>query len=371
MRTVVLGGYGNFGARIVRRLAARSKETGIALIAAGRNPERGHTACGFDASIGKARLDIWDPDFPKALKALKPQLVIHCVGPFQGQDYRVAEACLAAESNYLDLADGRAFVSGFEERFRGEGLEWGLVMASGASTLPALSAAVVDELSDRLITMDEIEISIAPAQRSPRGVATLKAVFSYLGRPFDWYVDGKWTKAIGWQELKRIRFKNLGTRWAAACEVPDLDFPKLRYSKVRTVTFRASLEFGFQHFVLVGLAGLRRASLPIPMEALAGPFEHLATFLGRWGGPYSGMLVAVTGKDADGQLKRLEWHLTAGWKQGPEIPCLPAILLAEQLAQGKNIRKGGDACIGYLELKNFGPEFERLGIRTQVLETTP
>lgn len=43
--------------------AARSKETGLSLIATGRNPERGHAACGFDASIVQARLDIWDPDF--------------------------------------------------------------------------------------------------------------------------------------------------------------------------------------------------------------------------------------------------------------------------------------------------------------------
>lgn len=371
MRTVVLGGYGNFGARIVRRLAARSKKTGIELIAAGRHPERGHAACDFDVSIGQARLDITDPNFASALKALKPRLVIHCVGPFQGQDYQVAEACLKAESNYLDLADGRQFVTGFRNRFEGEALEWGLVMASGASTLPALSSAVVDELSRRLTTLDEIEISIAPAQRSPRGVATLKAVFSYLGRPVDWYVDGAWREAIGWQELKRIRFQELGTRWAAACDVPDLDFPKMRYPKVRTVSFRASLEFGFQHFILAALAGLRRAGMPFPMDVLAGPFERMATILGRWGGLQGGMLVAVTGKDVSGQVKRLEWHLTAGWKEGPEIPCLAAILLAEQLAGGKRVITGGDACMGYLELKDFEPEFERLGIRTTILEAKP
>ena len=368
MRTVVLGGYGNFGARIVRRLAVRSGETGIELIAAGRHPEQGHTASGFDASIGQARLDISDPDFASALKALNPKLVIHCVGPFQGQDYRVAEACLTAGSNYLDLADGRAFVGAFGQRFGEAARRAGLVMASGASTLPALSSAVIDQLGRRLTSIDEIEISIAPAQRSPRGVATLKAVFSYLGRPFDWYVDGQWTQAIGWQELKRIRFKDLGTRWAAACEVPDLDLLTMRYPKVQSVTFRASLEFGFQHFVLSGLAGLRRAGIPVPMGALAGPFERMATVLGHWGGLQGGMLVAVTGKDAAGKRKRVEWHLTAGWKEGPEIPCLAAILLAEEVARGKNVITGGDACMRYLELKDFEPEFERLLIRTAILE---
>lgn len=371
MRTVILGGYGNFGARIAKRLYSRARETGIEVVAAGRHPERGHDACGFDAGIGQARLDIWDRDFPKALKALSPDIVIHCVGPFQGQDYRVAEAALKARCHYIDLADGRAFVTGFEQRFDGEAIDEALVLVSGASTLPAISSAVIDALGSRLASLDEIEISIAPAQRSPRGEATLKAVFSYLGRPFEWYLDGGWRTAIGWQELQRIRFKDLGTRWSAACDVPDLDFPRTRYPKARTVTFRASLEYSFQHFVLAALAGLRRAGIPIPIDQWAGPFERVATWLGQFGGQKGGMMVAVTGQEASGRRKRLEWHLTAGWKEGPEIPCLPAILLAERLALGKDVVRGGSACMGYLELKEFEPEFRRLGIQTAIMETTP
>lgn len=369
MRTVILGGYGNFGARIARRLHSRARETSIEVIAAGRHPERGHSACGFDAGIGQARLDIWDHDFPKALTALSPDLVIHCVGPFQGQDYRVAEAALKARCHYIDLADGRAFVGGFEKRFNGEAIDKAVVLVSGASTLPAISSAVIDALGSRLAFLDEIETSIAPAQRSPRGEATLKAVFSYLGRPFEWYVDGSWRTVIGWQELRRIRFKELGKRWSAACEVPDLDFPRTRYPMARTVTFRASLEFASQHIVLAALAGLRRAGIPIPIDQWAEPFEHVATWLGRFGGQKGGMIIAVTGRDATGRRKRLEWHLTAGWKEGPEIPCLPAILLAERLAQGKDIVHGGNACMGYLDLKEFEPEFRRLGIQTEIIET--
>jgi len=39
--------------------------------------------------------------------------VIHCAGPFQSQDYRVALAAMAAGAHYLDLADGRQFVARF------------------------------------------------------------------------------------------------------------------------------------------------------------------------------------------------------------------------------------------------------------------
>ena len=102
MRVVVLGGYGNFGARICRALAA---DEGIEVIAAGRNPPE-----------SGARLDLNAPDFPVALAQLSPQIVVHCAGPFQGQDYRVAAAALAAGAHYLDLADSREFVVRFAKR---------------------------------------------------------------------------------------------------------------------------------------------------------------------------------------------------------------------------------------------------------------
>jgi saccharopine dehydrogenase-like NADP-dependent oxidoreductase len=60
-----------------------------------------------------ATLDIDDPRFGDALRALGPALVIHCAGPFQNQDYRVALAALSCGAHYIDLADGREFVTGF------------------------------------------------------------------------------------------------------------------------------------------------------------------------------------------------------------------------------------------------------------------
>jgi len=58
-------------------------------------------------------VDIGAPDFAQRLRALSPELVIHCVGPFQGQGYGVAKAALAAGAHYLDLADGRQFIAEF------------------------------------------------------------------------------------------------------------------------------------------------------------------------------------------------------------------------------------------------------------------
>src|SRR5204863_167445 len=118
----------------------------------------------------------------------------------------------------------------------------GVLAFSGASTLPALSVAVIDSLAARFDHLSDVSIAIAPGQRAPRGAATLAGVLSYAGKPFTWLSGGTWREVWGWQELRRLRFAGLGTRWAAACDVPDLALLPLRYPTLRTAEFRAALE---------------------------------------------------------------------------------------------------------------------------------
>jgi len=118
MRVIVLGGTGNFGARIVRALRTNPA---IQLVVASR---RGASVQGAEQVKG-AVIDSAAPDFAKCLRALSPELVIHCVGPFQGQDYRVATAALNAGAHYLDLADGREFVTRFADEMNEKAIERG------------------------------------------------------------------------------------------------------------------------------------------------------------------------------------------------------------------------------------------------------
>lgn len=367
MRVVVMGGYGNFGARICRTLAARDVE----VIAASRNPERGHRACSFDTTIGKAHIDIHNPHLADTFHTLAPDVVIHCAGPFQGQDYHVAKASIAAGAHYIDLADGRSFVANFPVAVNNTALAANLLAVTGASTLPALSSAVIDAFANRFSALDEIQISIAPAQRSVRGTATLQAVFSYAGKSFLWLKDGAWVRAHGWQELRRLRFNGLGTRWAAACDVPDLELLPPRYPGARTVQFRASLEFGWEHFILAAIAGFCRIGMPIPLERWATHIDRIISTMDYFAGRRGGMLVSLTGTRPDGQQARLDWHLTANWMHGPEIPCMAAILLVEKLSRGTLAIRGATACLGLLVLDDFMPEFSRWNIQTKVEEILP
>jgi hypothetical protein len=361
MRVVVIGGLGNFGARICQRLAL---ESGLEIIATSRRPS---------SPFGSARvaaLDTDSPTFAVDLKGLGPDLVIHCAGPFQGQDYRVALASMACKAHYIDIADGREFVTGFVSAVAPAAEAAGRFAITGASTLPALSSAVVDALKQSFATLKAIHIVIAPGQHAPRGAATVAAVLGYAGEPFLWWREGDWRTAHGWQELQRTRL-SFGTRCAAACDVPDLQLLPARYPGVQTVSFRAALEISLQHYALWMMAACRRAGLAFPVARWGGSLNRVSTWLNWFGSGTGGMGVRVTGIDAAGQRKCLTWELVAEGNHGPEIPCMAAILLANKLHRGHSFAPSAQVCMGMLELTEFEPEFTRWDISTQISESMP
>jgi NAD(P)-dependent dehydrogenase (short-subunit alcohol dehydrogenase family) len=358
MRVIVIGGTGNFGARICKRL---SLEDGFKIVATSRHAEKTTLA----RNVELAMLDIDHEWLAEQLKALAPDLVIHCAGPFQNQDYRVALAALACGAHYIDIADGRAFVAGFVAAVQPAAEAAGRLAISGASTLPALSSAVIDSLRKSLEALNSIEIFIAPGQQAPRGVATMAAVLGYAGMAFPWWQNGVWRVAHGWQELKRETF-SFGRRLSAACDVPDLVLLPERYPEVSTVAFRAALEVSVQHIALWTLAAVRRIGVPVPIARWAGVLNRLGNWLDRFGSGTGGMKVRVVGTDSLGHPNRQEWDLVAKDNHGPEIPCMAAVLLAMKLRRGGELGAGAKVCMGLISLSEFESEFARWGIRSQL-----
>ena len=356
MRIVVLGGYGNFGARICRALA---RDPGFEVIAAGRYPRAAP-----DAQPRTVKLDLAAADFPARLRDLAPEIVVHCAGPFQGQDYQAARSSINIGAHYVDLADAREFVVEFAGSMDAAARAANVLAICGASSVPGLSSAVVDRLSENFERVEEIQTVIAPAQRAARGAATLAGVFTYAGRPFSWLTNGEWQTVHGWQDLRRVRFAQLAVRWAAACDVPDLALFPSRYPGVKTVQFRAALEIPVQHFALWLAAEARARGVTLPIERWAKVLNRAAAMLDWFGSGRGGMLVSVTGHKPDGTRSRLEWHLTADRNLGPEVPCMSALLLTRKIARGEFSFRGASPCVGLLTLADFQPEFRRWGMTT-------
>jgi saccharopine dehydrogenase-like NADP-dependent oxidoreductase len=220
MRVLVLGGYGNFGARICRALANNSS---IQLLVAGRSVLRAEA---FARELGNSAIglafDITDEYLSDRFIQVDAQLIIHTAGPFQNQNYQVAVAAANAGAHYIDLADGRRFVCDFQAAMHDVFLKAGKTAITGASTVPALSSTVINALCQDWRQIDSIDTCIAPAQQAPRGTATLAAVLSYCGESISVWSDGRWQPLVGWGSPKKIEFLRMKSRLGASCFAPLL-----------------------------------------------------------------------------------------------------------------------------------------------------
>jgi saccharopine dehydrogenase-like NADP-dependent oxidoreductase len=139
MKVLVIGGYGAFGARIVRRL---KRIHNLEVLTGGRNSFKADVV--LDVKAGET--------LSRMLSEVKPHLVIHTAGPFNASEgYAVAKACLAASNtahkcNYLDLADDTDYVMGFGI-LNDEARKKGCLLVTGASTTPAITTVRQGDLS--------------------------------------------------------------------------------------------------------------------------------------------------------------------------------------------------------------------------------
>jgi saccharopine dehydrogenase-like NADP-dependent oxidoreductase len=367
LRVLLIGAGGVFGSRIAAALAYDPR---FSLTLAGRHPaslQQLRERLG-DPSIGVATLDVASPALPAAMALAQPQLVIHAAGPFQRQDYRVAEACLACGSDYVDLADGRDFVAGIG-CLGARAKTAGRLLVSGASTLPALSSAVVDALLPRFAVLESIEHAISPGNRTPRGDATVAAILGYCGRPVRLWRDARWQHGHGWMSTRRQRFA-FGGRWVGLCDVPDLELFPARYRGVRQVVFRAGLELKRLHFGTLAAAWLVRLGLLGDLARHAPRLRRLSERFIDAGSDVGGMVVELRGRDPQGEALHLRWSLDAGAGDGPQIPATPAVVLARKLADGALPARGAMPCMGLFTLDEALSALTGFAIETGVEELT-
>lgn len=352
MRTVlVLGGYGFFGQRISAALASTAS---MRVLVGGRDLERAKaTTRAISLPVEHAvALDARDSNLADVLRRLHVDVLIHTAGPFQGQDYSVARAAIEAGCHYIDLADGRQFVAGVGA-LSAVASAAGVTVISGASSVPALSSAVIDRYLPRFRRLEAIRIGISSGARAP-GLATVRGVFSYGGKPIRSWRDGVWVDAHGWLNLSRHRFPPpLGKRWLGSCDVPDLELFPERYRTARTVSFQAGFASDLGHLVVWGLAALVKAGILTDMNVFARPLNRLSRWMEPVVSDKGGMFVTLEGEGADGTPLLIDWNLIAEKNHGPHIPCGAAIALARKIGSGASLPRGAMPCVGLLTVAEF------------------
>ena len=360
-RVLILGGYGFFGRIIAEGLA---RVPGLDLLVAGRDANKA-TALAYQLGLraeNARAVDAGDPKLASVLRKLGVNTLIHTAGPFQGQQYHVARACIEARSHYLDLADGRAFVTGIGT-LDAPARAAGVCVTSGVSSLPALTSAVVDLHLPYFKRIESIAIGISSGAKLP-GIATVRGVMGYCGKPFQVWENGAWVQTYGWLDRRTFEFpKPIGARLLGRCDVPDLTLLPARYPGVRAVSFHAGFASETGHKLVEWLATQVRSG----RVKSAAPYASALYRVGRWLEsmlPDRGaMFVRMHGTNDDDRPRTLNWQLLAYDNHGPHIPCGPAIALTRKIASGKPPEPGARPCMGMLTVKEILEPLQGLSLR--------
>ncbi len=360
-KILILGGCGNFGKRISTALIKKN----IPVIIAGRNKRKLED---FASTFSAASINIAVFDAKHALAAqlqiLKPTVVINTCGPFQNSNYDIARICIEHRAHYIDIADGRDFVTGIVEL---DSLAQAnhVSVISGASTVPGLSSAVIEHYHAEFSHIDSLIFGISPGQKAERGLATTQAILSYVGKPLKPFPGSKKTR-YGWQDIYRQQYPEIGKRWMANCDIPDFDLLPAHYN-IHVIHFSAGLELGWMHLGLWFFSLLVRMGLPLHLSLHAETFLKISNGFNRFGSADGGMHMILKGKNQEGHPLEKKWFIIAKAGDGPQIPCVPAILLAEKLATGKMLRPGAYPCVGLISLEEYLAALKEFNIKQIVL----
>ncbi len=364
---LIVGAAGVFGSRLARLLAHRRafrislggrSEARVAPLQRDLREIDGQAEFAF---VGIDRETIG----AERLKEMRCDLVVDCSGPFQLAGTRLIEAAIGARCDYVDLADSRAFVAGIA-RFDAAARAVGVCLLSGASTTPCLTHAVLDHLTSAWLTVDTVDIAIAPGNRTPKGKAVVSAILSWVGQRVPVFREAEWQEGWGWSDPVTVSIEGLGNRRARLADVPDLDLLATRYEPRVRAWVGAGMELPVLN-ACIALAGwpvrhrfMRSAGI------FSGLGHRLAMLLDRLGTDTGGMLIEVAGQDARGVPKVARWTLRARKGHGPFVPVAPAAALVVSMLLGRGVLPGARPAVGILSLEHVRAMFEGLEIETSL-----
>jgi len=346
-RVAIVGAYGNFGS-IIRKKLAEQRNTPF-ILSVGRDRHKLDFLASGNAThywAGDAHSD----QFTKVLRDHEIDLVIHTAGPFQGQDYNVAKSAIAAGANYCDLSDCRHFVRGISDLDEAAKRAQVFVL-SGCSSVPTLSAGVIDHFRPLFSKIDHIDFGISSSAKMP-GVSTVRGVLDYAGKPIEQFENGVVKAVRGWQDLTLHRFHGLGLRLLANVDVPDMDIFPSRYG-AQSVRFQAGSGLKLGTLANFSVATLARFGL----IRNAGHYADLLHRVGKrfeWmGDRKSLMFIKISGTGLDGLPYQHRWEIEAHDDKGPTIPSSGAVALTRMQMAGIRVSPGARPCVGVIPMERY------------------
>ena len=354
MKVIVLGGSGVFGSRLADLLCRDGHQVFIG----GRRPEP-LRAVADRLGCTPVRIDR-DGDL-SPIAGCGAEVLVDAAGPFHayGADpYRLARYCARNALNYIDLSDDAEFTRGIaslDAEFRKNDR----FALSGASSVPAISAAAARHLARNMDEIVLVESAILPGNRAPRGHSVIASILSQVGSPVAMWRGGQWRKYRSWTAPRRYALTEKDRRTAFLLRVPDTDlFPE--FLRARSVLFRAGMELGTLNFAVSLVAAMRRLTGKAPSDRFARLARHAAGLLISLGSDRGGMIVETTGNESGETICR-RWRLLAEAGDGPYMPAVPTRALLRRPA---SIAPGAHPCLEDLELGELETATSDLAVET-------
>lgn len=300
-------------------------------------------------------LDPLSDDFLTRLKASQASVLIYSVpSSCQKQDFTVADACVASRIHYIDFASDREFVTNIDKLDK-RAKEEAISVISGATFAPAISSVVIDTYAKKFGLLREIEYGIVLGNQIA-GESAQKSVqgsIGALGQPFRRLENGEWKSVYRWQNCSRHYYgDNIGLRWHANQDSPDLLLLPKRYPQLKTVLFHSGMEVGILHFFLCHLAWLVRAKLIRPWRWFEHLFNKLIQWRARAGTDRSGMYVRMRGSDLIYQPLEIKWTFISESGHAAYVPLAISVLLVDKILDG-SISAGAQPCVNLFSLEEF------------------
>ena len=369
MKILILGGYGTFGGRLANLLA---KDERLTLLIAGRSIQKAKNFCDSLPSGAHKTAVLFDRNgnVEFQIREINPDIVVDATGPFQnyGDDpYRVVKGCIANRVDYMDLADGSDFVKGISQ-FDSEAKAQNILVLSGVSSFPVLTAAVVRKLSHGLARINTIKGGIAPSPYAGVGLNVLRAIAGYSGKRITLVRDGK--QATGYALTETMRYTicppgymPLKNTLFSLVDVPDLQVLPELWPEVDSVWLGAGPVPEVLHRMLISLAWLVRLKILPTLLPFAPLFQIVINVL-RWGEHRGGMFVSVEGTGLGGERIERSWHLLAEGDDGPLIPSMAVQAIILQCLSGKKPFSGARPATRELEVSDYEAIFKSRTIYT-------
>ena len=365
LKILVIGGTGMFGSRLCDLLA---RDGHTVTIASRSKPKCTKRSIGGKSFVQNSQKTIDLSSFTHREFDRNGSLtdfdaydvIVDAAGPFHayGDDpYRIAKAAIGAGTHYFDLCDNAEFCQGIS-MLDGRAQAAGITVASGMSSVPAISSAVVEALRDGHSPLI-IETAILPGNKAPRGRAVVESILDQTGL---FYIEKQGGRGVPTRSWSAPRTYDLGPykRQGWRIEVPDQRlFPD--HFNCPTVSFRAGLELGVMRYG-IGVLSFVRSKLGF---AIPNWFVSLmmvgANAVEPFGTDRGGMIVDVTVPQG-AEFIRKRWTMRAINGDGPYTPAIAIRAACRDMAI---LKRGASPALSLIPLNKIEGCFDDLNIETE------